>query len=218
MTVTTTSTTSVTTTASPPPRSHLQPTAERFFTFYAMVTLITQVAAGLGIMIGCAVPTPELAVTLAPVTFIPFMMVGGLFANKDRLDWFVWLEAVSPVAYAYESLCINEFDGLQFEYNQTIRLNVAAPDGGVASVMRNVTRQVDGDSVLDLMGMDGTVWFDATMLAVLYVIFRLLGLSFLYCRTIGSRQRKASGGSETSPLPAEKLNGDVEVVNGGSDV
>ena len=84
--------------------------------------------------------------------------------------------------------------------------------------MRNVTRQVDGDSVLDLMGMDGTVWFDATMLAVLYVIFRLLGLSFLYCRTIGSRQRKASGGSETSPLPAEKLNGDVEVVNGGSDV
>ena len=36
-----------------------------------MVTLITQVAAGLGIMIGCAVPTPELAVTLAPVTFAP---------------------------------------------------------------------------------------------------------------------------------------------------
>ena len=58
------------------------------------------------------------------------------------------------------------------------------------------------------------------MLAVLYVIFRLLGLSFLYCRTIGSRQRKASagGGSETSPLPAEKENGDVAVVNGGSDV
>ena len=56
------------------------------------------------------------------------------------------------------------------------------------------------------------------MLAVLYVIFRLLGLSFLYCRTIGSRQRKASGGSETSPLPAEKQNGDVAVVNGGSDV
>ena len=169
-------------------------------------------------MIGCAVPTPELAVTLAPVTFIPFALVGGLLANKDRLDWFRWLEAVSPVAYAYESLCINEFDGLQFEYNQTIRLNVAAPDGGVASVMRNVTRRVDGDSVLDLMGMDGTVWFDATMLAVLYVIFRLLGLSFLYCRTIGSRQRKASGGSETSPLPAEKENGDVAVVNGGSDV
>ena len=62
---------------------------------------------------------------------------------------------MSPVAYAYESLCINEFDGLQFEYNQTIRINVAALDGGVASVMRNVTRQVDGDSVLDLMGMDG---------------------------------------------------------------
>ena len=61
-------------------------------------------------------------------------------------------------------------------------------------VMRNVTRQVGGDSVLDLMGMDGTVWFDATMLAVLYVIFRLLGLSFLYCRTIGSRQRQASSG------------------------
>ena len=40
-TTTTTSTTSITTTASPPPVPHLQPTAERFFIFYGLITLIT---------------------------------------------------------------------------------------------------------------------------------------------------------------------------------
>ena len=69
--------------------------------------------ASLGFCIGCAAPTPQLAIAGIPVTMLPLLLAGGLLANKDRLDpnW-LWLETLSFAAYAYEASMINEFSDL----------------------------------------------------------------------------------------------------------
>jgi ABC-type multidrug transport system ATPase subunit len=75
----------------------LRATAQAFWTFTGTIILISQCAAGLGLMVGCLVPSPEVATTVAPVFLIPLIIVAGLLVNVESLQGFVWLEAISPI-------------------------------------------------------------------------------------------------------------------------
>ena len=125
----------------------LQTADGKFGVFLAATCLCAYCASSLGFCIGCAAPTPQLAIAGIPVTMLPLLLAGGLLANKDRLDpsW-LWLETLSFAAYGYEAIMINEFSarpprpprpiclsthhvhlslrtaGLTFEFNQTISL------------------------------------------------------------------------------------------------
>lgn len=165
----------------------LKTTDSAFWMFALIMILLTQVAASLGFFIGCIVPTPELAVTLAPVLIIPFMITAGLLASKERLDpYFLWLEKVSPFSYAYESLIITEFTGLQFEFNETIAVPSCNETGVFNFEQRTQLVIQKGESVIERLGMqDGDIVFNAVILIVLFLGMRVLSLVALQLRANG---------------------------------
>lgn len=69
----------------------------RFGLYLALVTLVAQSAAGLGLVIGCIVPSPDLAITIAPVIMMPLLLVGGLFLNNESLSAWGWVQVLSPM-------------------------------------------------------------------------------------------------------------------------
>lgn len=165
----------------------LQASAAAFWTFALIMILLTQVAASLGFFIGCIVPTPELAVTIAPVLIIPFMITAGLLASKERLDpYFIWLEKVSPFSYAYEALIITEFSGLQFNYTDTLTVFSCDALGNAASKEQTQQVSVSGESVIARLGMaDGDVGFNVAVLVILFMGMRILSLIALQLRAYG---------------------------------
>ena len=56
-------------------------TASQFFMFYFSLWLTVNAASSLGLAIGSALPNPEVAVSIAPLILIPFILFGGLFAS-----------------------------------------------------------------------------------------------------------------------------------------
>lgn len=90
-----------------------------------------------------------LAGAMAPASVLILGLViytGFTVPIRDMHPWFRWLNYIDPVAYAFESLMINEFDGREFpcvsylpDYgniaaNQTVCSTVgAAPGSGVVS-------------------------------------------------------------------------------------
>jgi ABC-type multidrug transport system permease subunit len=165
----------------------LKATAYAFWMFALIMILLTQVAASLGFFIGCIVPTPEMAVTLAPVLMIPFMITAGLLASKERLDpYFIWLEKVSPFSYAFESLIITEFTGLEFQFNETIAVPSCSGTGAPTFEQQSQLIVQKGEGVIERLGMkDGDVAFNIMILVVLFLGMRLLSLVALQLRANG---------------------------------
>merc|ERR1712023_357113 len=52
----------------------------------------------------------ENALALAPLGVMPMILFGGLFSNNDKqFDWLSWIQYISPIKYAAESIVYNEF-------------------------------------------------------------------------------------------------------------
>lgn len=188
--------------------AQLRQDAVSFWSFAGITMLISQCAAGLGLMIGCLVPTPELATSLAPVFLIPLIIVGGLLANTDSLKGFVWLEAISPIHYAYEGGIVTEFKGRSWTYN------VSRIDP-LTRVRTDITVETTGEEEIARLGMsEDDFTRDLVMLVVLAVIFRVVALLFLYLRVYfknaSARKNKelilkARQGLTASHEPGEKV-------------
>lgn len=73
--------------------------------------MYVQIATILGILIGAAVRSADLAVEIAPAIFVPLMLVSGYTNNlKNIASWLGWLKVISPIRYIFEYLVTNEFD------------------------------------------------------------------------------------------------------------
>ncbi|CUG92291.1 ABC transporter, putative [Bodo saltans] len=71
-------------------------TAEAFFKMLLVIILAGNLGYSFGLMAASVLPTAEAAITLVPMVIMPMGLVGGLFANSDRLEpaW-EWLEYIS---------------------------------------------------------------------------------------------------------------------------
>jgi hypothetical protein len=96
---------------------------------------------------------------------MPLMIVGGLFANTDRLDpGFVWLNYISFPRYSFMALMVSQFRSVD-------TLCPASPVLGAGCTYRT------GDDYLRYVGFESWKWW--------YSIFGLGGLSIV-CLSIGS--------------------------------
>lgn len=95
--------------------THLRRTAGHFFIFLLFNIMTTLTMSNIFRWTGAVSRTLPMALVPSAI----FMMViiiytGFTIPTRDMHPWFRWLNYLNPVAYAFESIMINEFSGRQF--------------------------------------------------------------------------------------------------------
>jgi hypothetical protein len=154
--------------------THLLPTAQHFFLYYAVTLALQQVGVGFGLAISTAIDSYIVASGVTPMIIIPFMLAGGLLASTDRLrPYWYWLEKPSFIRAGFILLLKNEFEDLG-----SISCN---PDKFGASFCSRQPQ--NGMQVLDEFGFNdshGQIWVQWVILAGIFVVARLICVMFLY--------------------------------------
>ncbi|XP_077253751.1 ABC-2 type transporter family protein [Tasmannia lanceolata] len=98
------------------PMARLHPTLSRFGKFSGIITVESFAASAMGLTVGAMVPTTEAAMALGPSLMTVFIVFGGYYVNAENTPMiFRWIPRVSLIRWAFQGLCINEFNGLEFE-------------------------------------------------------------------------------------------------------
>nr|CAB3472433.1 unnamed protein product [Digitaria exilis] len=102
------------------PMAKLHPTFSRFAKFCGIVTVESFAASAMGLTVGAMAPTTEAAMALGPSLMTVFIVFGGYYVNPDNTPViFRWIPRISLIRWAFQGLCINEFNGLQFEHQHS---------------------------------------------------------------------------------------------------
>lgn len=145
-----------------------------YFSLQAFVVLLNFAAVGLGYMVSGLCRRVEIAPMVGIILLLPFMLFGGLFLNADDTPpYFVWIQYISPIKYGYEGM-------MKAFWHQ---VDAIPCDLGTANCIAR-----SGHEVLDYYSMvNTTAWFDAAMLVLLGVVFRVVGFIALMFTVRGSR-------------------------------
>ena len=109
--------------------------------------------------------TRALLTTLANAAFTVLVLVDGWVVNFDSIPIvFRWVKWISPLAYGYEALVINEFKGEDFYCTE----EQAAQSGGYCPVE-------NGDDVITILSMESaSISRSIGVIIAASVFFRLL--------------------------------------------
>mmetsp|Transcript_12161 Transcript_12161/g.29463 ORF Transcript_12161/g.29463 Transcript_12161/m.29463 type:complete len:707 (-) Transcript_12161:415-2535(-) len=98
------------------PMAGLHPTLGRFAKFCALITLESFTSSAIGLCVSSVAPSTEAAVAMGPAIMVLFIVFGGYYVNADNVPvCFKWINKCSVIKWAFQGLCINEFEGLEFE-------------------------------------------------------------------------------------------------------
>ena len=144
----------------------LNPLAERFFIFLAIVILDTISALALGLFVSALAPTTSIANAIGPPILLVFIIFGGFYINTKSLPYgSVWVINLSPMHWTFQALAINEFTGETF----TCPVNVLG-----------VHCEQTGEEVLARLGFAETKITTCVLgLCMLIIGFLLLGYAAL---------------------------------------
>ncbi|EQC27530.1 hypothetical protein SDRG_14590 [Saprolegnia diclina VS20] len=142
--------------------AHVEEPASVLWTMSLFLSLVTSACVGLGYVISCAVPRPDVAPMVGIVALMPLVLFGGLLVNaNDTPGYFVWLEYLSPIQYGYRGL------------NRAFW--TAVPHIPCATGQRCAA--LSGADVLENAALDGhSLQYDVGLLLAINVGFRCLGL------------------------------------------
>lgn len=113
--------------------THLRRTPGAFFTFYLFSFVVVLTMSMIFRMIGALSKTLAQAMAPAAVFILGLVIYTGFTVPiRDMHPWFRWINYIDPVAYAFESLMINEFHDREFD------CSIYVPQGeGYANVAAN---------------------------------------------------------------------------------
>ncbi|KAL3660139.1 hypothetical protein V7S43_014672 [Phytophthora oleae] len=135
------------------------------------VVLLNFGAVGVGYMVSCLCRRVEIAPIVGIVVLLPFMLFGGLFLNASSTPpYFVWIQYISPIKYGYEGM-------MKVFWREIHTIPCASDQSCIART---------GQEVLEYYSMGSlSAGFDAVMLVVLGIFFRIVGLVALWFNVRG---------------------------------
>jgi len=92
-----------------------------FFAHWLSVLLLILTSQGFGLMLGAGFRNPKNAQTVATVSMIGLMLLGGFYVQNVPV-WIAWVKYLSWIYYSYNILSHIEFQGREF-------YDCSAPDG-----------------------------------------------------------------------------------------
>ncbi|KAI6652906.1 Protein white [Oopsacas minuta] len=150
--------------------------AGKFFIFYFILVLAGNASLSLGYFISTVSPTIAIALAIAPLLIIPFMIFGGLFAQSGSLlSWLTWIEYISWFKYGFEGLMVNEWVGYKFS-NDTI-------NACLNSTMNACFKT--GEDVLGFYNLNAdNFWLDVGAIFVILIVLRVIAFVALMIHTL----------------------------------
>jgi ABC-type multidrug transport system ATPase subunit/ABC-type multidrug transport system permease subunit len=141
---------------------NLHPGAAQFFLFITYCFLIANVAFSFGVFVIGLFPNPAVALNIFPLLFVPQMIFSGFYINPSSVPpWFVWLEYITFLKYAFEPIAQNEFQGETFYCTDSELAN----SGGVCPF-------TTGEQVLNFYSLNTLpVWADVLILIGFMLVF-----------------------------------------------
>jgi len=147
----------------------LNPAADKFFIGAAIVLLVVQVVLSLGYLLSCLAPNVDIALAIAPVFIIPFMLFGGFYLNTGSVPiWLSWLKYLSWFLYGFEALLINQWSSVE---------GIACSSNSILPCLST------GEQVLDTLAFDkANFWRDIMMLVILAAVIRIVAFIVLFMK------------------------------------
>eukprot|EP00752_Nemacystus_decipiens_P009766 g8722.t1 len=94
----------------------LHPKRDRLAKFLGILTLEAFTAAAFGMLVGCIAKDGDAALAIGPPLMTIFILFSGFYITQDNVPrclW--WLKDASMIKQAFEALCVNELQGLEFD-------------------------------------------------------------------------------------------------------
>jgi len=152
--------------------------ASDWLVFTGIVLLAANVAISLGYLISTAVPSVDVALAVAPVVILPFLLFGGLFVNTASIpDWLAWAEYMSWFRYAFNACA-------EIVWKDRV-INCDALINGVPDPEK--CPFTSGQQVLDISFSERDFAVDIGVLSGMVVLYRFLAFLALYLRTRGKQ-------------------------------
>lgn len=96
--------------------------AGTFFFFLATLIIISITGVSVGYLVGTLFRDGPTSMNMMPLLIVPFQLLSGFFKNRDDYaDWIGWIEYLSPLKYAFQALCLNEYEESYFVPNPATR-------------------------------------------------------------------------------------------------
>jgi ABC-type multidrug transport system permease subunit len=98
-------------------------TGRHYFRFLGIQTLAHICGMTIGNLAGALAPSFGIASFLASSSSVPFLLFAGYLSNTNSLTTaFEWVKYISPFSRTFEAFVLNEFDGLDTDFDPTDRL------------------------------------------------------------------------------------------------
>ncbi|KAF2119900.1 pleiotropic drug resistance protein, ABC superfamily [Lophiotrema nucula] len=112
--------------------TNLRRTAGAFFTYMVFIFATILTMSMFFRMVGSLFRTIEQ--TMVPVSMVILIFsayTGFIIPVKDMVPWLSWLRRLNPIAFAYESLMVNEFAGRRFRCSYLVPVGPAYAEDGL---------------------------------------------------------------------------------------
>jgi hypothetical protein len=127
--------------------------------FLGLISLHGLTAQSAGLMIGAISPNSDVALAILPAVFVLNIIFDGRNISEENTPFFLrWLPKIGLIRWGFEGVCLNEFEGLEFDTKGPQRGPVAR--NGVEALARfGLGDKKLGDVVRAQIAITSACWF-----------------------------------------------------------